>query len=103
MSTSTSSPPATPAPARCSALTPTMYLPPMTAMVLRYTYPLIVTRTGGRFDGPNASPTSAGTSMPVAVLPAVRIVVRNRIRGGRHYGRELIAAEATAPAGAGVR
>jgi hypothetical protein len=35
MSTSTSSPPATPAPARFSALTPTQYSPPMTATVLR--------------------------------------------------------------------
>jgi hypothetical protein len=77
-STSTASPPTMPAGPRWSELTPIMYLPPSTATVLRYVYPLIVTRTGGRLPAPRASTTSAGTSKPIAVLPSCRIVVRKR-------------------------
>src|SRR5437588_1580880 len=44
-----------------------------------------------RFDAPSAFTTSGGTSGPVAVLPAVTIVVRNRIPAGRRDAPELIA------------
>ena len=77
MSTSITSPPATLAPARFSALTPTMNRPPIEATVFRYVKPLIVTRTAGRFPAPRPSTTVDGTSKPVAVLPACSSVVRN--------------------------
>src|SRR6266566_6874544 len=37
----------------------------------------MVTRTGGRLLEPRAATTFAGTSMPAAVFPAARILVRN--------------------------
>src|SRR5258705_13118667 len=37
----------------------------------------MVTRTGGRLLEPRAPPPFAGTSMPAAVFPAARILVRN--------------------------
>ena len=72
MSTSTSSPPTTPALARFSALTPTMNAPPMDSTVLRYVCPRIVTRTAGRLPAPRPATTSSGTRMPVAVLRSAR-------------------------------
>jgi len=69
--TSSWSPAATPALPRCSALTPIQYEPPIGAMVVRYVYPpLSVTRTAGRRPALSPITTAAGTSMPVAVLPA---------------------------------
>src|SRR3989454_478723 len=44
---------------------------------MRYVYPLMVTRTGGRLLGPRLSRTWVGTRIPVAVLPARRILARN--------------------------
>src|SRR6266849_10475844 len=78
-SISTVSPAATPALLRTSLLTPSMNLPPMTATVLRYVKPLMVARTGGRLLDPRAATTFAGTSIPAAVFPAGRILVRNLI------------------------
>src|SRR5437867_2977438 len=54
-----------------------MYAPPNEATLLRYVYPLMVTRTGGRLLGPRLSRTWVGTRIPVAVLPARRILARN--------------------------
>src|ERR671937_1208921 len=39
----------------------------------------MVTRTAGRLLDPSPATTLGGTSMPVAVLPAWRILVRNRM------------------------
>src|SRR4051812_46943635 len=47
-----------------------MYLPPITATVVRYEYFRNDTTTGGFFPAPSDSTTAAGTSMPVADLPA---------------------------------
>src|ERR1700682_1566466 len=41
----------------------------------------MVARTGGRLLDPRAATTFAGTSIPVAVFPACRILVRNLIAG----------------------
>src|SRR5216684_963814 len=42
----------------------------------------MVARTGGRLLDPSAATTFAGTSMPAAVFPAGRILVRNLIASG---------------------
>src|SRR5437867_437473 len=56
-----------------------MNFPPMGATLLRYVYPLRVTRTFGRLPEARLSTTFAGTSMPVAVLPACKSLTRNLI------------------------
>src|SRR5690554_1052043 len=48
---------------------------PYGATVLRYEYPFRVTTTGGRFFGPRAATTSAGTGIPVASFSSSFVIV----------------------------
>src|SRR5438105_14993244 len=50
----------------------------------------MVTFTSGRLVDPSASTTLAGTSTPVAVLPARRTLVRIALRLRRLLGSELV-------------
>jgi hypothetical protein len=79
ISTSTSSPPLTPAASRTSALTPTLNDPLTVAIEVRYVYPLIVTVTAGFLPAPSSATISSGTVMPVAVLPPCSTVAWKRI------------------------
>ena len=69
-STATSSPAATPAPARFTALMPSMERPPMTATVPRKSYPLIRTTTGGlSVPGRRRSPAEPRCPLPSCPSP----------------------------------
>ena len=64
---------------RLSAEKGISWRPPITAIVLEYTYPLTSTMTAARLPPPSSSTTSGGTSMPV-LLPICSSVVSNLIR-----------------------
>ena len=74
------SPPSMPVAARLSELNEIMYLPPITATVLRYSYPFTVTTTGGLLPGAERL-DHLGRHLDAGVVrPTGVIVVSNRMR-----------------------